>query len=128
LLEDVPAVAVNKWFSENEVGNLLKRLPIWAGVGEKKALLFNLPKPFIWAEVPQAIRKPIEEQIDSGLVTISDNSSVLIVHVFKHHPIQAVEDWEEWRLADEKVRQASDGFAVNSAEPFAGEGDELVGS
>jgi hypothetical protein len=53
---------------------------------------------------------------------------VLIVHVFKHHPIQAVEDWEEWRLADEKVRQASDGFAVNSAEPFAGEGDELVGS
>jgi hypothetical protein len=128
LLEDVPAVAVNKWFSENEVGNLLKRLPIWAGVGEKKALLFNLPKPFIWAEVPQAIRKPIEEQIDSGLVTISDNSSVLIVHVFKHHPIQAVEDWEEWRLADEKVRQASDGFAVNSAEPFAGEGDELVGT
>jgi hypothetical protein len=128
LLEDVPAVAVNKWFSENEVGNLLKRLPIWAGIGEKKALLFNLTKPFIWAEVPQAIRKPIEEQIDSGLVTISDNSSVLIVHVFKHHPIQAVEDWEEWRLADEKVRQASDGFAVNSAEPFAGEGDELVGS
>jgi hypothetical protein len=128
LLEDVPAVAVNKWFSENEVGNLLKRLPIWAGVGEKKALLFGLPRPFIWAEVPQAIRKPIEEQIDSGIVTISDNSSVLIVHVFKHHPIQAVEDWEEWRLADEKVRQASDGFAVNSAEPFAGEGDELVGS
>jgi hypothetical protein len=128
LLEDVPAVAVNKWFSENEVGNLLKRLPIWAGVGERKALLFNLQKPFIWAEVPQAIRKPVEEQIDSGLVTISDNSSVLIVHVFKHHPIQAVEDWEEWRLADEKVRQACDGFAVNSAEPFAGEGDELVGT
>jgi hypothetical protein len=52
LLEDVPAVAVNKWFSENEVGNLLKRLPIWAGIGEEKMLLFSLPKPFIWAEIP----------------------------------------------------------------------------
>jgi hypothetical protein len=125
LLEDVPAVAIDKWLSENEVRNLLKRLPIWAGIGEEKALLFNLPKPFIWAEVPQAIRKPIEEQIDSGLVTISDNSSVLIVHIFKHHPIQAIEDWEEWQLADEKVRQASGGFAINSAEPFAGEGDDV---
>lgn len=125
LLEDVPAVAIDKWLSENEVRNLLKRLPIWAGIGEEKALLFNLPKPFIWAEVPQAIRKPIEEQIDSGLVTISDNSSVLIVHIFKHHPIQAIEDWEEWQLADEKVRQAFGGFAVNSAEPFAGEGDDV---
>jgi hypothetical protein len=125
LLEDVPAVTIDKWLSENEVGNLLKRLPIWAGIGEKKALLFNLPEPFIWAEVPQAIRKPIEERIESGLVTISDNSSVLIVHIFKHHPIQAIEDWEEWQLADEKVRQAFGGFAVNSAEPFAGEGDDV---
>jgi hypothetical protein len=125
LLEDVPAVTIDKWLSENEVGNLLKRLPIWAGVGEEKALLFNLPEPFIWAEVPQAIRKPIEERIESGLVTISDNSSVLIVHIFKHHPIQAIEDWEEWQLADEKVRQAFGGFAVNSAEPFAGEGDDV---
>jgi len=128
LLEDVPAVTIDKYLSENEVGNLLKRLPIWAGIGEEKALLFNLPEPFIWAEVPQAIRKPIEERIESGLVTISDNSSVLIVHIFKHHPIQAIEDWEEWQLADEKVRQAFGGFAVNSAEPFAGEGDELVGT
>jgi hypothetical protein len=125
LLEDVPAVTIDKWLSENEVGNLLKRLPIWAGIGEEKALLFNLPEPFIWAEVPQAIRKPIEERIESGLVTISNNSSVLIVHIFKHHPIQAIEDWEEWQLADEKVRQAFGGFAVNSAEPFAGEGDDV---
>jgi hypothetical protein len=118
----VPSIAFSTWFSSSEVANFLRQLPIWAGVKDAARYVFQLPEPFIVAEVPQ-IQLPPETRF-SEVFKNSDGSS-LVVRVFKHIPLEAIDGWENWQEADEEIRRLYyGGFVANSAEPFKWEGEE----